>query len=74
MEQEDDRQYGRDLQETAEAFLDAQERAESAAWNCYDSLQELNRIEREHSMNLSLTIRDLIDAIDKARASLRSVQ
>lgn len=74
MDQEDDRQHGRDLMETAEAYLDAQERAESAAWNCYDSLQELNRIEREHSINLSLTIRELIDAIDKARASLRSVQ
>ena len=71
--QEDDRQFGRDLMETAEAFLDAQERAETAAWNAYDSLQELNRIEREYSMNLSHCIRDLIDAIDKARANLRSI-
>ena len=58
--QEDDRQFGRDLMETA-------------AWNAYDSLQELNRIEREHSMNLSHCIRDLIEAIDKARANLRSI-
>lgn len=71
--QEDEQQYGRDLQETAEAFLYAQHRAEVAAWNVLEGLNELNRIEAEHTMNLSLAIRELIEAIDKARETLRSV-
>ncbi len=69
----DDYQEGRDLLEQAEAVTDAIDRAESCAFNVLDNLQELNRIEREHALNLSACIQELIRAIDKARAELRSI-
>lgn len=65
-----ERQEGRDLQEMAEAYQDAQVRAETAAWNCLAALNEVNRIEQETATKFSLGLRDIIDAIDKARAEL----
>lgn len=65
-----ERQEGRDLQEMAEAYQDAQVRVETAAWNCLAALNEVNRIEAETATKFSLGLRDIIDAIDKARAEL----
>ena len=65
-----ERQEGRDLQEMAEAYQDAQVRVETAAWNCLAALTEVNRIEAETATKFSLGLRDIIDAIDKARAEL----
>ena len=66
-------QEGRDLQEMAEAYAEAQVRAEVAAWQCLVGIQELNRIEQETATAWSRGLRDIIDAIDKARANLRSI-
>ena len=65
-----ERQEGRDLQEMAEAYQDAALRCERAAWNCLAALNEVNRIEHETATAWSRGLRDIIDAIDKARAEL----
>jgi len=65
-----EQQEGRDLQEMSEAYAEAQVRAEVAAWQCLVSIQELNRIEQETATAWSRGLRDIIDAIDKARAEL----
>jgi hypothetical protein len=69
-----ERQEGRDLQEMAEAYQDAQVRVETAAWNCLAALTEVNRIEAETATKFALGWRDIIDAIDKARAELGGVK
>jgi hypothetical protein len=68
-----EQQEGRDLQEMSEAYAEAQVRAEVAAWQCLVGIQELNRIEQETATAWSRGLRDIIDAIDKARANLRSI-
>ena len=70
----DEQQEGRDLQEMTEAYEDAQIRAEVAAWGCLVNLEELNRIEQETATAWSNGLRDIINAIDKARAELGSVK
>ena len=70
----DEQQEGRDLQEMTEAYEDAQIRAEVAAWGCLVNLNELNRIEQETATAWSNGLRDIINAIDKARAELGSVK
>lgn len=70
----DEYQDGRDLQEQTERYLDAQVRAESAMWNAMAALQEVNRIETETSTRFSTGLREIIDAIDKARAELGRTQ
>lgn len=70
----DERQEGADLQEQTERYLDAQQRAEQAAWNCMMAMRELERIESETSTAWSKGLRDIIDAIDKARAELGGVK
>ena len=67
-------QEGRGLQEMTEAYEDAQIRAEVAAWGCLVNLNELNRIEQETATAWSNGLRDIINAIDKARAELGSVK
>ena len=67
-------QEGRDLQEMSEAYAEAQVRAEVAAWQCLVGIQELNRIEQETATAWSRGLRDIIDAIDKARAKLGRTQ
>jgi hypothetical protein len=67
-------QEGRDLQEMTEAYAEAQVRAEIAAWQCLTGIQELNRIEQETATAWSRGLRDIIDAIDKARAELGRTQ
>jgi len=67
-------QEGRDLQEMTEAYEDAQIRAEVAAWGCLVNLKELNRIEQETATAWSNGLRDIINAIDKARAELGKPQ
>ena len=69
-----EQQEGRDLQEMSEAYAEAQVRAEVAAWQCLVSIQELNRIEQETATAWSRGLRDIIDAIDKARAELGRTQ
>jgi hypothetical protein len=69
-----EQQEGRDLQEMSEAYAEAQVRAEVAAWQCLVGIQELNRIEQETATAWSRGLRDIIDAIDKARAELGRVQ
>lgn len=69
-----ERQEGLDLQEQTERYLDAQQRAEQAAWNCMMAMRELERIEIETSTAWSKGLRDIIDAIDKARAELGGVK
>lgn len=69
-----DQQEGRDLQEMSEAYAEAQVRAEVAAWQCLVGIQELNRIEQETATAWSRGLRDIIDAIDKARAELGRTQ
>lgn len=69
-----ERQEGRDLQEMTEAYANAQVRAEIAAWQCLVGLNELNRIEQETATAWSNGLRDIIDAIDKARADLGGVK
>lgn len=70
----DEQQEGRGLQEMTEAYEDAQIRAEVAAWGCLVNLNELNRIEQETATAWSNGLRDIINAIDKARAELGSVK
>lgn len=70
----DERQEGADLQEQTDRYLDAQQRAEQAAWNCMMAMRELERIEIETSTAWSKGLRDIIDAIDKARAELGGVK
>jgi hypothetical protein len=67
-------QEGRDLREMTEAYAEAQVRAEIAAWQCLTSIKELNRIEQETATAWSRGLRDIIDAIDKARAELGRTQ
>jgi hypothetical protein len=67
-------QEGRDLQEMTEAYAEAQVRAEIAAWQCLTGIQELNRIEQETATAWSNGLRDIIDAIDKAREQLGRTQ
>jgi hypothetical protein len=67
-------QEGRDLQEMTEAYAEAQVRAEIAAWQCLTGIQELNRIEQETATAWSRGLRDIIDAIDKAREQLGRTQ
>lgn len=67
-------QEGRDLQEVTEAYTNAQIRAEIAAWQCLVGINELNRIEQETATAWSNGLRDIIDAIDKARAELGKPQ
>jgi hypothetical protein len=67
-------QEGRDLREMTEAYAEAQVRAEIAAWQCLTSMEELNRIEQETATAWSRGLRDIIDAIDKARAELGRTQ
>lgn len=67
-------QEGRDLQEMTEAYANAQVRAEIAAWQCLVNLNELNRIEQETATAWSKGLRDIINAIDKARAELGKPQ
>ena len=69
-----EQQEGRDLQEMSEAYAEAQGRAEVAAWQCLVGIQELNRIEQETATAWSRGLRDIIDAIDKARAELGRTQ
>jgi|DEB19_MinimDraft_3_1074340.scaffolds.fasta_scaffold59555_1 hypothetical protein len=69
-----EQQEGRDLQEMSEAYAEAQVRAEVAAWQCLVGIQELNRIEQETATAWSRGLRDIIDAIDKARAELGRTQ
>ena len=69
-----EQQEGRDLQEMSEAYVEAQVRAEVAAWQCLVGIQELNRIEQETATAWSRGLRDIIDAIDKARAELGRTQ
>ena len=69
-----EQQEGRDLQEMAEAYVEAQVRAEVAAWQCLVNIQELNRIEQETATAWSNGLREIIDAIDKARAELGRTQ
>ena len=69
-----EQQEGRDLQEMSEAYAEAQVRAEIAAWQCLVGIQELNRIEQETATAWSRGLRDIIDAIDKARAELGRTQ
>lgn len=69
-----EQQEGRDLQEMSEAYSEAQVRAEVAAWQCLVGIQELNRIEQETATAWSRGLRDIIDAIDKARAELGRTQ
>ena len=69
-----EQQEGRDLQEMSEAYAEAQVRAEVAAWQCLIGIQELNRIEQETATAWSRGLRDIIDAIDKARAELGRTQ
>ena len=70
----DERQEGADLQEQTDRYLDAQQRAEQAAWNCMMARRELERIEIETSTAWSKGLRDIIAAIDKARAELGGVK
>jgi hypothetical protein len=58
----------------SEAYAEAQVRAEVAAWQCLVGIQELNRIEQETATAWSRGLRDIIDAIDKARAELGRTQ
>ena len=67
-------QEGRDLQEMSEAYAEAQTRAEIAAWQCLVGIQELNRIEQETATAWSNGLREIIDAIDKAREQLGRTQ
>jgi hypothetical protein len=67
-------QEGRDLWEMTEAYAEAQVRAEIAAWQCLTGIKELNRIEQETATAWSRGLRDIIDAIDKARAELGRTQ
>jgi len=69
-----EQQEGRDLQEMAEAYAEAQTRAEIAAWQCLCGIQELNRIEQETATAWSNGLREIIDAIDKGRAELGRTQ
>ena len=69
-----EQQEGRDLQEMSEAYAEAQVGAEVAAWQCLVGIQELNRIEQETATAWSRGLRDIIDAIDKARAELGRTQ
>jgi hypothetical protein len=69
-----ERQEDRDLLEMAEAYQDAAVRTEQAAWNCLASLEEVNRIERETATAWSSGLRDIIDAIDSARAELGRIK
>ena len=69
-----EQQEGRGLQEMTEAYEDAQIRAEVAAWGCLVNLNELNRIEQETATAWSNGLRDIINAIDKARAELGKPQ
>lgn len=69
-----EQQEGRDLQEMSEAYAEAQVRAEVAAWQCLVGIQELNRIEQETATAWSRGLRDIIEAIDKARAELGRTQ
>ena len=69
-----EQQEGRDLQEMSEAYAEAQVRAEVAAWQCLVGIEELNRIEQETATAWSRGLRDIIDAIDKARAELGRTQ
>jgi hypothetical protein len=69
-----EQQEGRDLQEMSEAYAEAQVRAEIAAWQCLVGIQELNRIEQETATAWSNGLREIIDAIDKARAELGRTQ
>ena len=74
IDQEDQPQYGRDLQEMTERYLEAQQRVEQAAWNALASLREVNEIEAACSTQFSNGLRDIIAAIDKARADLGSIK
>lgn len=67
-------QEGRDLQEMTEAYMEAQERAEAAAWNALASLRDLNELESDYSTKFSNSLREVIAAIDKARAELGSIK
>jgi hypothetical protein len=67
-------QEGRDLQEITERYLEAQERVEQAAWNALASLREVNEIEAACSTQFSNGLRDIIAAIDQARAELGSIK
>ena len=69
-----EQQEGRDLQEMSEAYAEAQTRAEIAAWQCLVGIQELNRIEQETATAWSNGLREIIDAIDKAREQLGRTQ
>lgn len=69
-----EQQEGRDLLEMAEKYQDAQTRAEIAAWQCLCGIQELNRIEQETATAWSQGLRDIINAIDKAREQLGRTQ
>ena len=69
-----ERQEGRDLQEMTEAYANAQVRAEIAAWQCLVGLNELYRIEQETATACSIGLRDILVAIDKARADLGGVK
>jgi hypothetical protein len=69
-----EQQEGRDLQEMSEAYAEAQVRAEIAAWQCLVGIQELNRIEQETATAWSNGLREIIDAIDKAREQLGRTQ
>ena len=70
IDQEDQPQYGRDLLEQTERFVEAQERAELAAWNALKSLNDLNELEADYATKFSNGLREVIAAIDKARAEL----
>lgn len=74
IDQEDQPQYGRDLQEMTERYLEAQQRVEQAAWNALVSLREVNEIETACSTQFSNGLREIIAAIDKARADLGSIK
>ena len=67
-------QEGRDLQEMTERYLEAQQRVEQAAWNALASLREVNEIEAACSTQFSNGLREIIAAIDKARADLGSIK
>ena len=58
----------------AQATLEAQQRVEQAAWNALASLREVNEIESACSTQFSNGLRDIIAAIDKARADLGSIK